>query len=153
MDVSSPNTASSSELKDPQDKNADKGILKIYFGASVGVGKTFAMLEAAAVLSRNGIDVVVGVVETHGRKETEALLIGMDVIPARIVEHKTTKISEFDLDAALLRRPQIILIDELAHNNAPGSRHAKRWQDVMELLDAGIAARNRGQSQQTGSDC
>ena len=121
-----------------EEKRATQGLLRIYFGASAGVGKTYAMLQSASVLSENGIDVIIGIVETHGRKETEVLLTGREVLPPRIVEHKTTRIREFDLDAALFRRPQLILIDELAHTNAPGSRNLKRWQDVMELLDAGI---------------
>jgi len=112
--------------------------LKIFFGAAAGVGKTYAMLEAAHEQRRDGVDVVIGWVETHGRAETEALLKGLEVLPPRTVEYRGTTLREFDLDAALARRPQLILMDELAHTNAPGSRHPKRWQDVMELLHAGI---------------
>jgi two-component system sensor histidine kinase KdpD len=102
------------------------------------VGKTYAMLEAAHEQRRDGVDVVVGVVETHGRAETEALVNGLELLPRRAVDYRGTVLQEFDLDAALTRRPTVILIDELAHTNAPGLRHAKRWQDVQELLKAGI---------------
>jgi two-component system sensor histidine kinase KdpD len=115
-----------------------RGRLKLFFGAAPGVGKTYAMLEAARQRKKEGVDVVVGVVETHGRKETETLLEGLEVLPRRSAEYKGVTLSEFDLDGALKRRPHLILVDELAHTNAPGSRHAKRWQDVDELLDAGI---------------
>jgi two-component system sensor histidine kinase KdpD len=112
--------------------------LKIFFGAAPGVGKTYAMLEAAARAKGDGIDVVVGAAETHGRAETAALLGGLEVLPRRIVDYRGVTLDEFDLDAALAREPDVVLVDELAHTNAPGSRHAKRWQDVLELLDAGI---------------
>ena len=115
-----------------------RGRLKIFFGAAAGVGKTHAMLEAARIQRAAGVDVVAGVVETHTRAETEALLAGLEVLPPRIVEYRGAPLREFDLDAALARRPAVILVDELAHTNAPGGRHAKRWQDVLELLDAGI---------------
>jgi two-component system sensor histidine kinase KdpD len=115
-----------------------RGKLKVFFGAAAGVGKTYAMLEAAREQRAEGADVVVGYVETHGRRETEALLDGLEILPARAVEYRGTTVREFDLDAALARRPTLILVDELAHSNAAGSRHAKRWQDVVELLDAGI---------------
>jgi len=115
-----------------------EGRLKVFFGANPGVGKTYAMLEAAHEQRRDGVDVVIGVVETHGRAETEALVTGLEVLPRRVVEYRGTVLQEFDLDAALVRRPTLILIDELAHTNAPGLRHAKRWQDVQELLKAGI---------------
>lgn len=114
------------------------GRLKIFFGASPGVGKTFAMLEAARFRQKAGVDVVVGVVETHKRQETEALLTGMEVLPRRKVAHRGITLDEFDLDAALARRPALLLVDELAHTNAPGGRHVKRWQDVLELVDAGV---------------
>ncbi len=117
---------------------ARRGRLKIFFGASAGVGKTYSMLEAARERRTEAIDVVVGLVETHGRRETAALLQGLEQIPTRAVEYRGTWLQEFDLDAALKRRPALILVDELAHTNAPGSRHPKRWQDVQELLDAGI---------------
>jgi two-component system sensor histidine kinase KdpD len=115
-----------------------RGRLKIFFGAAAGVGKTYAMLEAARTQRAAGVDVVVGWVETHGRAETEALLAGLERLPPRAVEYRGTRLQEFDLDAALARRPAVVLVDELAHTNAPGSRHAKRWQDVTELLGAGI---------------
>ncbi|WP_447975420.1 DUF4118 domain-containing protein [Nitrospira sp. Kam-Ns4a] len=115
-----------------------RGKLKIFFGATAGVGKTYAMLEAAHEQRADGVDVVVGWVETHGRAETEALLTGLEILPPRAIEYRGTTLREFDLDAALARRPQLILMDELAHTNAPGSRHAKRWQDIQELLEAGI---------------
>ncbi|HTR21508.1 MAG TPA: sensor histidine kinase KdpD [Gemmatimonadales bacterium] len=115
-----------------------RGRLKIFFGASPGVGKTYAMLEEARAKRREGLDVVVGVVETHGRAETAQLLDGLDVLPRRHIEYRGITLSEFDLDAALARHPTLILVDELAHTNAPGSRHARRFQDVEELLAAGI---------------
>ncbi len=114
------------------------GTLKVFFGATAGVGKTYAMLRAARDRQRDGVDVMIGWVETHGRVETEAQLEGLAILPPRAVEHRGTTLREFDLDAALSRRPQLILMDELAHTNAPGSRHPKRWQDVKELLNAGI---------------
>ncbi len=116
-----------------------EGQLKIFFGAAPGVGKTYAMLAAAQQKLAEGADIVVGLVETHGRKETEALLSGLEVIPRRSVEYRGSKLTEFDLDAALKRKPEIILVDELAHTNAPSVRHKKRWQDIYELLGAGIS--------------
>jgi len=112
--------------------------LKVFFGASPGVGKTFAMLESARRLKADGVDVVVGCVETHGREDTAALLDGLEVMPRRVVDYRGVKLPELDLEAALRRRPEVLLVDELAHTNAPGSRHPKRWHDVMELLEAGI---------------
>ncbi len=117
---------------------AKRGRLKIFFGAAAGVGKSYAMLLAARERRAENLDVVVGLVETHGRKETLALLEGLEVLPTRKIDYKGTILHEFDIDAALKRRPTIILVDELAHTNAPGCRHPKRWQDVQELLDAGI---------------
>jgi two-component system sensor histidine kinase KdpD len=115
-----------------------RGRLKVFLGASPGVGKTFAMLSAARRLKAEGKDVLVGVVETHGRQETEQLLDGLDVLPRKSVSYRGHTFMEFDLDAALKRRPSLIIVDELAHTNAPDSRHPKRYQDVGELLDAGI---------------
>src|SRR5215469_8663405 len=115
-----------------------RGRLRVYFGASAGVGKTFAMLSAARRLAEDGVDVLIGLVETHGRSETEMLLSGLTVLPRRRVEMRGVVLQEFDLDAALARAPRLLLVDELAHTNAPGSRHPKRWQDVEELLEAGI---------------
>src|SRR6267378_4137233 len=121
-----------------EEARKSQGRLKLFFGAAAGVGKTFAMLEAARELKADGVDVVVGYAETHGRAETEALLEGLEILPPRLVPYRGTALKEFDLDAALARRPAYILVDELAHTNAEGARHAKRWRDVMELLDAGI---------------
>jgi len=117
---------------------AQRGRLKVFLGMCPGVGKTYAMLRAAQQERAAGIDLVVGVVETHGRAETEALLAGLTVMPRKVIEHRGTTVTEMDLEAIRARHPRIILVDELAHTNAPGSRHAKRWQDVLELLDAGI---------------
>jgi len=114
------------------------GRLKIFVGAAPGVGKTFEMLQSAHAKRKAGVDVVVGVVETHGRAETEALLVGLEVIPRRVIAHKGQTLDEMDLDAILARRPKLVLVDELAHTNAPGSRHPKRHLDVAELLAAGI---------------
>ena len=121
-----------------EEAHQTRGKLKIFFGASAGVGKTYAMLEAAHARRAEGVQVVVGWVDTHGRAETEALLQGLELLPRRPVGYRGTTLDEFDLDAALARRPALLLVDELAHTNAPGSRHAKRWQDVVEVLDAGI---------------
>jgi two-component system sensor histidine kinase KdpD len=112
--------------------------LKIFFGFAPGVGKTFAMLESARRVKAEGVDVVVGCVETHGRAETQALVNGLEILPRRPIEHRGVALAEFDLEGALARKPALLLIDELAHTNAPGCRHTKRWQDVLELLDAGI---------------
>lgn len=121
-----------------EEERKRQGKLKIFFGAAPGVGKTYAMLEAARQKRTEGMDVVVGIAESHGRSETEALLEGLEVLPRKEIEYRGTILREFDLDAALARRPAIILVDELAHTNAPGSRHKKRWQDTFELLEAGI---------------
>jgi two-component system sensor histidine kinase KdpD len=115
-----------------------RGKLKVFFGAAAGVGKTYAMLESAREQRAAGVDVIAGLVATHKRADTEALLEGLEVLSPRLVEYRGAVLKEFDLDAALARRPTLILVDELAHSNAPGSRHAKRWQDAQELLDAGI---------------
>jgi len=115
-----------------------RGKLKIFFGATAGVGKTYSMLQAAHEQLLDGVDAVIGWVETHNRAETRALLQGLEILPPRTVEYHGVTLREFDLDAALTRRPQLILMDELAHSNSPGSRHPKRWQDVQELLGAGI---------------
>ncbi len=115
-----------------------RGRLKVFFGASPGVGKTYAMLEQARAKRAEGTDVVIGWVETHGRAETAGLAEGFERLPAHEVEYREVKLREFDLDGALARKPGLLLLDELAHTNAPGSRHAKRWQDAEELLEAGI---------------
>ena len=119
-------------------KRQDRGRLKVFLGMSPGVGKTYEMLSSGARRAREGLDVAVGLVETHGRKETEALVEGLEVLPRKPIEYKERVLMEFDLDGALARRPKLLLVDEFAHSNAPGSRHPKRWQDVDELLDAGI---------------
>jgi two-component system, OmpR family, sensor histidine kinase KdpD len=116
----------------------EHGRLRIFLGAAPGVGKTYEMLTAARAKKGEGVDVVIGVVETHGRKETEALLQGLEIIPRRIVPYKGHTLAEMDLDAILARRPRLVLVDELAHTNAPESRHPKRYMDVEELLGAGI---------------
>src|SRR6202051_4382442 len=114
------------------------GKLRIFVGAAPGVGKTYEMLQQAHARLKDGNDIVAGIVETHGRKETEALLQGLEVIPRRRVEYKGQWLEEMDLDAVIARRPQIVLVDELAHTNAEGSRHPKRYLDVEELLSRGI---------------
>ena len=115
-----------------------RGKLTIFFGAAPGVGKTYAMLESARIEREEGRDVVIGLVETHGRYDTGALLLGLEILPRWKVEHRGVLLEELDVDACLARRPGVVLVDELAHTNAPGSRHAKRWQDVDDLLDAGL---------------
>jgi two-component system sensor histidine kinase KdpD len=107
-------------------------------GAAPGVGKTYAMLNEGHRRKDRGKDVVVGIVETHGRARTAEQIGDIEVIPKRVVEHRGSRLEEMDLDAILRRHPQLVLVDELAHTNAPGSRHEKRWQDVQELLDAGV---------------
>jgi two-component system sensor histidine kinase KdpD len=125
-------------LREVQREETKRGRLKIFLGYAPGVGKTYTMLNEARVLKKRGEDVVVGVVETHGRIETEELLKGLEVIPRRRVEYQGISLEELDLDAILTRRPSAVLVDELAHTNAPGSRHPKRYQDIEELLDSGI---------------
>ena len=121
-----------------EESRARRGRLKVFLGASPGVGKTYTMLEAARAVRAQGLDVVVGVVETHGRAETQRLLDGLEVLPRIETEYRGARLREFDVDGALARAPALLLVDELAHTNAPGSRHSKRWQDVEELLSAGI---------------
>src|SRR3569833_3086863 len=116
----------------------NRGRLKIYLGMAPGVGKTYAMLEGARAAKAAGRNVVVGLVETHGRAETVALVQGLEVLPRQSISHRGHKLEEFDLAAALARKPALILVDELAHTNAPDCLHPKRWQDVEELLFAGI---------------
>lgn len=126
------------QMVQQEGERAARGKLRVYFGASAGVGKTFAMLTAARAAIAQGTDVAIGVVETHGRAETEALLAGLERLPMRDVPYRGRVLQEFDLDGALARHPALILVDELAHSNAPGSRHPKRWQDIQELRAAGI---------------
>ncbi|MGE5369915.1 MAG: sensor histidine kinase KdpD, partial [Chloroflexota bacterium] len=115
-----------------------RGKLRVFLGAAPGVGKTYAMLARARAARVEGQDIVVGLVETHGRMETEALAEGLETLPRRKIDYRGRIIEEFDIDAALARKPGLIVVDELAHTNAPDSRHPKRWQDVEELLDAGV---------------
>ena len=120
------------------EKKSREAKLRVFLGMSAGVGKTYSMLRAAQQQLKEGVDVVVGVAVTHGRMETAALLEGLPVIPLRKKEHRGTTLEEFDLDTVLARKPKLVIVDELAHTNVPGSRHEKRYQDVLELLDAGI---------------
>jgi two-component system sensor histidine kinase KdpD len=115
-----------------------KGKFKIYIGMSAGVGKTYRMLQEAHSLLQNGINIKVGYVETHGRKETQALIDGLPVIPRRDVFYKGKRLEELDVHTVLLLHPEVVIIDELAHTNIPGSKNEKRWQDVLDILDAGI---------------
>lgn len=119
-------------------KQENRGRLKIFLGAAPGVGKTYAMLTAARTAQKEGQDVVIGLVETHGRSETEALVAGLELLPRRPIVYRNQVMQEFDLDAALARKPELLLVDEYAHTNVPGSRHPKRWQDIEELLASGI---------------
>jgi len=123
-------------LKHIQAEEPSRGKLKIFLGYAAGVGKTFAMLEAAHQRKTQGIDVVVGYVETHKRVETEELVEGLEILPRQQVEYQGVNLPELDVDAVLARRPAIVLVDEFAHTNAPGSRHPKRYTDVDEILDA-----------------
>ena len=124
-------------VKDDESR-ARRGRLRIFFGATAGVGKSYAMLEAARRQRADGVDVVVGYVELHGRPDTEALLEGLEILPPMLLEHRGITLTEFDLDGALARKPKLLIVDELAHSNHTGARHPKRWQDVEELLSAGI---------------
>ena len=119
-------------------RRSRRGKFKIYIGMMAGVGKTYRMLQEAHELLNNGIDVRIGYVETHGRAGTEAMLRGVPVIPRKVVFYKGRELEEMDLDAILQARPELVIVDELAHTNVEGSRHRKRWEDVMELLDANI---------------
>ena len=119
-------------------RRSQRGKLKIYLGYVAGVGKTYEMLQEAHRLNKEGIDAVVGLVETHGRVDTAKLLEGLEVIPRRQIEYRGVILEEMDIDAILERKPQIVLVDELAHTNVPGSRNVKRYEDVQEILDAGI---------------
>ena len=121
-----------------EEAKRSRGKLKIFFGAAPGVGKTYSMLEAGRKVAKEGIDVVVGHIEPHCRPETQALVLGLDMLPHLEVPYRGTKLRDLNLDAALAQHPQLLLVDELAHTNAPGLTHTKRWQDVMSLLEAGI---------------
>ena len=119
-------------------KQQDRAKLRVYIGAAPGVGKTYSMLEDARALEKRGVDVVIGLVETYGRADTEAQVGDLEIIPRRKIPYKGVEIEEMDVDAILARKPQMCVVDELAHSNVPGSRHEKRYQDVLQLLDAGI---------------
>jgi two-component system sensor histidine kinase KdpD len=135
---SRPNPDSLLDLVNHDRSVSSRGRLKVFFGASAGVGKTYAMLLEARRRLADGLDVVIGVVETHGRSETANLVKGIPTIAPRTILHRGVELQEFDLEAALERKPSLILMDEFAHTNAPTSRHPKRWQDVEELLSHGI---------------
>jgi len=131
------------DRKRPEDflelvERAKRGRLKVYIGPAAGVGKTYQMLEEAHALKKRGVDVVLAFIETHGRAETEALVEGLEVIPRRRMDYRGVTVEEMDVDAVLKRHPQLAVVDELAHTNIPGSRNRKRYQDVLELLEAGI---------------
>lgn len=121
-----------------EERKLARGKLKVFLGYSAGVGKTYTMLEEAQSQKEKGTDVVVACVESHGRKETEELLAGLESVPLKAIEYRGINVREMDLDAVLARHPQLVLVDELAHTNAPSSRHTKRYQDVHELLEAGV---------------
>src|SRR5581483_10473812 len=137
-DQDDPRPSPEALLKEAEREAPRRGRLKIFVGAAPGVGKTYEMLQSGRARVREGADVVAGLVETHGRKETEALLAGLEVLPRKPLRYGSQVLEEMDLDGLLARRPQIALVDELAHTNAPGSRHPKRYLDVEELLNAGI---------------
>ena len=124
-------------LKNDEEKSK-RGKLKIFFGMCAGVGKTYTMLQTAHAEKLKGSDIIIGYVETHGRKETSDLVEGFELIPRKVYEYKTTSVQEMDLDAIIARNPQVVIVDELAHSDAPGSRHTKRFQDVLEILENGI---------------
>lgn len=138
MSDTRPDPAALLSLANREAASARRGRLKVFFGMAPGVGKTYAMLAAAQRLAAQGHDVVIGIVETHGRTETEQQILGLDVLPRKRVEYRGAALDEFDLDAAIARRPELLVVDELAHTNAPGGKHEKRWQDVRACLDAGI---------------
>ena len=119
-------------------RQSRRGKFKIYIGMSAGVGKTFRMLQEAQTLLRNGVDVKIGYIETHQRKETEMLMDGLPLIPRRKLFYKGKELEELDVPAIMQLRPEIVIVDELAHTNIEGSKNEKRWQDVMDILDAGI---------------
>jgi len=124
-------------LQDEEEKGK-RGKMKIFFGMCAGVGKTYTMLQTARTEKLKGSDIIIGYVETHNRIETAELVNGFELIPRKTWEYKSTPIQEMDLDAIIERKPQIVIVDELAHTNAPGSRHTKRFQDVQEILENGI---------------
>ena len=121
-----------------EEERSKRGKLKIFFGMCAGVGKTYTMLQTAQSEKQKGVEIIIGYIETHNRKETDELVEGFDFIPRKSIEYKSTFLQEMDLDAIICRKPYIVLVDELAHSNSPESRHAKRYQDVLELLENGI---------------
>src|SRR5471030_241711 len=120
-------------------QSAERARLRIYIGAAPGVGKSYSMLEDAHAFRRDGVDVVVGLIETYGRADTEAQVRDLEIVPKLKVEYRDVVLEELDVDAVIARRPQMCVVDELAHTNVPGSRHEKRFEDVQELLNAGIS--------------
>lgn len=120
------------------EEQSKRGTLKIFFGMCAGVGKTYTMLQTARTEKFKGADIVIGYIETHDRHETAELLQGLELLPRKTIEYKSALLDELDLDAIIARKPQIVIVDELAHTNVPGSRHTKRYQDVMEILENGI---------------
>ena len=130
MDKDTRDPAKFLQMIHEETKENGRGLLKIFFGFAAGVGKTYAMLEAAHLVKQQGIDVVAGYIEPHTRPETMALLTGLEQLPVQHIPYGDIELKEFDLDAALKRKPELILVDELAHSNAPGSRHQKRYKDV-----------------------
>ena len=126
------------KIVNQQEDSKNRGHLKIFFGYAAGVGKTYSMLKAAHAAKQRGIDVVAGFIEPHDRPRTTALLNGLEQLPVKRISHNNIILGEFDIDGAIVRHPELILVDELAHTNADGCRHAKRYQDIQELLNAGI---------------
>src|SRR6185436_7895024 len=120
-------------------RESERAKLRIYIGHAAGVGKSFRMLEDAHELSRQGVDIVLGLIEPHGRFETESLVSGLERVPLKGLEYRGSIFYELNLEAILARAPQIVIVDELAHTNVPGSKHQKRYEDVLEILDAGIS--------------
>lgn len=138
MQEKRPNPEDLLKIAEQEARHIETGKLRVYLGAAPGVGKTYTMLEDAQAKRSEGLDVVIGIVESHGRKEIDELMHGLEMIPRQVINYRGVTLTEFDLDGALKRNPGIILIDEMAHTNAPGLRHEKRWQDIKELLDRGI---------------
>lgn len=132
-------TRPSAEALLAKQQQARRARLRVYLGAAPGVGKTYQMLEEAHLLARQGVDIVIGFIEPHGRSETETLIGDLDRIPLRRIDYRGVTLEEMDVDAVIARRPTIVLVDELAHSNVPGSKHRKRYDDVLEILDAGIS--------------
>src|ERR1700721_633791 len=120
------------------DRKPEQGKLRIYIGAAPGVGKTYSMLNDAYLLKQQGVDVVIGLVETHGRKDTEERIRDLEIIPQRVIPYRGVELKEMDADAIVARHPSTVVVDELAHTNVPGSKNRRRYDDVLELLDAGI---------------